>query len=389
MLILLLSACNNGQSMQMEPQKVYRIVYEIRPNDWYQKQSELWKQEIDKNPGNTDAWYNYYNANRYAHFENIDSKQKKEKLDKIIEDMGKAIPNTYEYYLLKFWNTYDIHDMELVDKAYKLRPDKPDTYYPYISNAKETGNKKLEKEFCEKLYQSKDIASWLINYNYNVLMSVDNNAILITNGDNDTYPVWMLQSAKNVRNDVTVINVSMSTIESYLKSCLSEKNIVIDYNALQEKTKNQKEKGYGEYREAYIKELITMINKKYPDVPIYFALTVYENIFKSFKENLYVTGLAYRYSEQRLDNLAIVKKNLENRFRLNYLNNDWYGEEHDGKGIKNMLHTNYVVPMVMLAEHYKNSGQDLQADKWKNMALQIAQDSNNEKLVEYIKEKDI
>lgn len=32
---------------------------------------------------------------------------------------------------------------------------------------------------------------------------------MISNGDNDTYPVWVLQKAKNIRKDVTLLNISM------------------------------------------------------------------------------------------------------------------------------------------------------------------------------------
>ena len=100
----MLLACNLGQSQQAKPEKVYRIVYEIRSNDWYKQQAELWKKEIERNPKNADAWHNYYNANRYAHFEDIDSKEKQATLNKIIEDMGTAIPETYEYYFLRYKN---------------------------------------------------------------------------------------------------------------------------------------------------------------------------------------------------------------------------------------------------------------------------------------------
>ena len=172
-LLILSLSCNSGQSQQMKPEKVYRIVYEAQSNEWYQKQSALWKAEIDKNPKNADAWYSYYNANRYAKFEDIDTKDRKDILAKIIEDMGEAIPETYEYYLLKYWNGWDMKDLSLVEKAYAINPKGPDTYYPFISKAKIEGDEKLLNEFCEKLYKSKDVAPWLINYNYNVLMSLE------------------------------------------------------------------------------------------------------------------------------------------------------------------------------------------------------------------------
>ena len=387
--IIFCISCELGQSRQMKPEKVYRIVYEAQSNEWYQTQSQLWKAEIEINPNNPEAWYSYYNANRYANFEDIDKKSKKEKLEKIIDDMGKAIPETYEYYLLKYWNSWDFKDLSLVEKAYAINPNRPDTYYPFISNAKIEGDEELLQEFCDKLYKSKDVAPWLINYNYNVLMSLEKNAILITNGDNDTYPIWMLQNAKNIRKDVTVLNASMSVIEKYLENNLKEKNIKIDYNKLKELTIEKKEEKYPAFSAKFVQELVREISTNHPQIPVYFALTVYKQYFKPFQENLYVTGLANKYSSSGIDNFALLKKNVENNFRLDYLNYEWYSEEFPGKTIMRVLHTNYVVPFIMLAEHYKTSGQVEKALQFKKMALLIAENSANEKLKQYINEKDI
>ncbi len=384
-----ISSCNNGQSQQIKPQKVYRIVYESRPNEWYQKQSELWRAEIDKNPNNPEAWYNYYNANRYANFENIESNEKKEKLNNIIEEMGKAIPGTYEFYLLKYWNHWDMGDMNLVKKAYEINPDRPDTYYPFISEAVINGNKPQLEEFCEKLYKSKDIAPWLINYNYNVLMSVEKNAILITNGDNDTYPIWVLQNVKNIRKDVTVLNISMSPMESYFKNSMKQKSIKIEYDSIKKKAKSKMSEGYYNFAGAFIQGVVEEISSKYPDVPIYFALTVYESFFKPFKKDLYVAGLANRYSKAGIDNIAMTKKIFENRLRLDYLKDDWYAEEYPGEGIMHLMHTNYVLPLVILAEHYKKSGEGDKVIKYKELALSLAKKANKPKLIEYIQKKDL
>lgn len=44
---------------------------------------------------------------------------------------------------------------------------------------------------------------------YNMLMSCDKNAILITYGDNDTYPLWYLQEIEGIRPDIRIINYNL------------------------------------------------------------------------------------------------------------------------------------------------------------------------------------
>ena len=335
-IIMILCSFQTIWGQTTKPEKVLRIVYESHPNEWYLEQAKLWKKELDINPNNPTAWYNYYNANRYANYtETIETKPKQERLKKIIEDMSKAIPDTYEYYLLSYWNTHNLDDISLIEKAYAMHPERPDTYYPFIDYYEVRGDQTKAREFYRNLYNSKDIAPWLLSYNYNVLMSLEKNAILFTNGDNDSYPAWMLQNALGIREDVIVINIPLSGTKTFLKNKLMQHGLSVDHETLFQKALTV---GANEQKQfsisKFAQELTKTLYETYPERSIYFALTVNENFFNPFKDDLYIVGLAYQYSTKRVDNFAKLKKNLEDNFRLDYITYDWYTEEYPGERTK-------------------------------------------------------
>jgi hypothetical protein len=365
------------QGWSANPEKVYFVrEVGVKGADWYHQQAALWKGETERNPRNAGAWLNYYLATEYSYWGRTDAKAEKQaRLKQILKGMEKNIPDAFEYYLLQ--NRFDHENFAALEKAYQLQPSNPYTYYDFIMNYELKDNSDKFREFNQKLYNSHDVATGLVNYNYNMLMSVAPNAILFTNGDNDTYPGWMLQQVKNIRPDVLILNIHTLQVKpGYLTRKLSEKNVHLPSPP----DKNSP---------AFAAELCRAVARNNPELPLYFAVTVYKERIKPLSENLFLEGLAYRYSPGRYDNVARVKKNLENNFRLDYLKYDWYSESHPSTAtVVPALNQNYISGMTMLYEHYSEKKDVTRAEYWKNFALDIAQKGGHaEELKKYFEEK--
>lgn len=364
------------------PEKVYSITIIQKELEWYKEQMELWKKEVEANPTNGEAWLNYFKAGRYAR--NGDptfSPQERYELQlELVAAMGKAMPNSFEYHYAMWWNGGNRTELfSHLEKAYQLRPDAAELCDDFISYYELQGNTEQVKNFSQKWYATKDIAPGLLLYHYNVLMSLEKNAVLITSGDNDTYPVWMLQHAKGVRPDVLVLNTGLLGAEEYRAAMMKKHSIQGNAEVF-----NKVATESLPWHEA-MAEFLRSIAESNTQRPIYFALTANPRYTESVKHDLYTVGLANLYSAKRIDNIALLKKNWQ-RFDMDYVDFSVYNEDYlFNKQLLPRLNMNYVTPAVLLYEHYMLAGERERAEELKEFALKIARAGGQEQEVkEYI-----
>ena len=209
------------------PEKVYPITRVQKTLDYYQEQIIAWKEILQEQPQSGEAWLNYYTA---AHCANRVSGIASYNLEAIVQEMINKLPkDQFEYYYLQAWQKgIDAPDyFQLLTKAYAIAPDRHEAYDGLILHHEMQGEEEQVRFFCKKWLESGAYSPGILRWNYNLLMSIEPNGILITNGDNTTFPVWLLQHGKEIRPDIITTNISLLAKPDYRSRIFKKMNIPI------------------------------------------------------------------------------------------------------------------------------------------------------------------
>ncbi|MFA7272284.1 MAG: hypothetical protein WC044_00360 [Crocinitomicaceae bacterium] len=364
--VLLLSMTISAQ----KPEKVYSFAKEARELSWYKVQHDIWKSETTKNPKNGEAWINYYRATRaLRHMAPNESDEWNQALfDKyqleckeIAQNVAKALPKSFESYVLAGAEQSLMESADNWLKAAEIRPFDPeilDELMIYYDLQLDEKNKGI---YAKKMFETNQMAVGQLNWAYNILAELDENAVLFTLGDNDTYATWIVQEAKQFRKDVTVVNMFLIQDDNYRNKLFKK----LGYSPLELKLKDAQT---DEDMEAGKSKIYNHFFKG--ERPVYFVNST-NDYMKTIEDKLYLTGLAQKYSETSFDNLAIIKRNFEKRYLLDYLTEVFSTNISDeiGKRFNGM----YLPAMIKLYQHFEESEDELRKKELEIQMLRVAE----------------
>ncbi len=209
-------------------------------------------------------------------------------------------------------------------------------------------------------YRVEDRSGNFIPYDYakNLLDSADENAVLITGGDNDTFPLWALQAAYGYRRDVAVLNLSLANTDWYLKQMRDDWNVPLPLTDKQ--IEGLRYRRYSDGRLSRIQEQVVdilLLTANKHKRPINFSKTVPGSGRKlrgeSIDNRLTAVGRVYRVRSDSAGfvlSLGATDSLYTKVFSFRGLGRDGVYQDPVSRGMTN----SYAIDFLELARIYRN-----------------------------------
>ena len=307
---------------------------------WYVEQKEAWKKAAADNPANEEAWLNYYNAARYmAWYGKADSTA-----HQVVEEMEKAIPETYTFNYCAYRESTSGKGYgearQYAEKALARLPEEMaffdfDTWVSYLAMQ---GDEERLRMMAGRYFDSGIYSEAVLRYNYNELQGMEQGGIYVACGDAVVIPKWLIQCGMNKHGDKTVVCAPFLAVKEYREWLFRKLDIALP---------SLVEPASAEDYDANEQKLLQAIIDKYGS-RVYFSPLNPESTNEPWKGNLYNEGLVLKYSARPYDNLAVKRRNVEERYMMEYLlvsfRPDWISGQR--------LSANYAVLLADLLPYY-------------------------------------
>ena len=337
-----LMALSIGAIAQTKAVRIESPIVSEKDFVWYTEQKEAWKTLTQKDPTNETAWLNYYNAARYmSWFQQEDSTAKQ-----VVREMEQTIPDSYTFNFCAYRESaqgkgYGDHKTYAEAALAKL-PDEMQffDYDNWVCYLAMQGDETRMKPLAKRYFDSGIYSEAVLRYSYNELAGMDEGGIYIANGDAAIIPKWLIQAGMGMHKDKTIVCASFLAVKEYRDWLCTKLGVVDPIH----------EEPY--WTDESCNALLQAIIDKYGS-KVYFSTITPSSTMEPWKNNLYNEGLLLKYSKKPYDNLAVKRRNVEERYMLEYLLVSFRPEWTAGQ----RLSANYAVLLADLLPYYAKHDQ--------------------------------
>lgn len=253
--------------------------------------------------------------------------ENQKELDRLVSVLEENAPNSYEYHLVKYINgNYDLSFKEHLFKAYELKPDTREVKREMFGYYALIGDNAKQKEFAKRIEST--YSKNTLNY-YKLLTSNSKMKTLFLSGEEDAYPLMVLQSLGKVRSNIHLINLDFLVNEKYRIS-------------------TQKKIGMSNAR--FLGRESTFMNSALSALldKAFISTTISQSYISAQAENCYLTGLHYQYrcSNQVVELTKFWKDGEQNLSALTL-----------NSSSEKRLYSNFLPPLLTLYKIKVESGE--------------------------------
>ena len=313
-----------------QPQSVPRLTERSMDKASYVELVKEWKTYIERNGETAEALVNLGMAYRYSG-EGEAALAAGKRAVEIDPDDPKAL--AFRGSTLAIYKQDMENAIALLERCREIAPDYEYGLISLTAIYQKSGDLDKSEEVLRTIFDQRLISRPLQDFAYNMLVGLPDGAVLITNGDNDTFPPLALQAGMEFRKDVIVINRHLLGLNDYAETVFER------YPSIKPKGKIEPDKD---------QTLANTLLKRIVDEqksPVYFASSVrFQGL--GFDPELTIEGVNMRSSNTGLTPEESARLFLDT-YRLDSAT-DWNFAWDLFPGVSRML-TNYVSCMIKLA----------------------------------------